>query len=206
MERVREHFCWIKVVHDTTSAESAAPDAEWGLPRSDGTTTMTMPIDWTLVPGRNHGVMNPWGPADHGGVDPRPSGGHTGGHGGPHGGHGGPHGGHGGGHRLEASGDIGDAGASDASQANIDRLGHGNVDARRPRGTLAFAGTSFLGAWHADAIAGGSSGDRNLRIVHRPVPGRRDEALRWLDSPEGGAWLEGALAHSLIAFVAIGEL
>lgn len=74
---------------------------------------------------------------------------------------------------------------------------------------LMFGGATFMGLWQFEQTVPGlhpAREDRRLRIVCQPVLGTREEALTWLDGKEGQAWRDDALSLALLAFVAVGTL
>jgi hypothetical protein len=80
----------------------------------------------------------------------------------------------------------------------------GNVP---PPSPLMFAGASFMGAWQVEAHSptAANAADAGIALVWQPVLGSRDEAMAWKASPEGRLWCRNALALTLLSFSAIGQ-
>jgi hypothetical protein len=71
---------------------------------------------------------------------------------------------------------------------------------------MIFAGASMAGAWDFDPheVIGGDETGGDLKHEFQVIIGNKTVAYLWLDSPEGRAWSNDAMALSLITFAAMG--
>lgn len=199
MERVKHHYCWLKVVNPE-AAFAEEPSGDAGEIRRDAWTQ----ISWTH--GHGHGVAAPstfslkppGSPAakksldDRFALKPPPA------------------------PKKKASGAAGKQ-SGPASQplslkppavaTSAAPLPPRMMQVVPPPG-LMFGGATFMGCWQFEQTAADRDGGEEPGpwISCQPVLGTRQEAQAWLDGPEGRAWRRNALSVSLLAFVAIGEL
>ena len=74
-----------------------------------------------------------------------------------------------------------------------------------PRPPGVYGGSLMSGWWQLDSIWVGNPSS-NLVVGYAPVPGNRDDAIAWLETPDGHKWLVGSVTYFLMSFGAVVDL